>query len=262
MANAQGLHPSVQELTSTLQAPLVSESAEQPPPITEQVPHVSTALVVHASEEKPSEEKTSEEEPPSKRLKFLIPNPSATTPTPLSPISPQNMTVEHLNTPQLLLETKAKLEEMKRLATLKVEKEKSEKKLKKWIEIHALASKNKTKSNDILFRNLKAKFEWIKTQAGKLGIPPPPELTLFGLSAAEKKRKRSSEIIQEVFVKEDIVVDGMHRNLIPPPRVEGSRRLVIKEPESRIFFYNGNFNLVFQREEEFHLATTDQLIRT
>ncbi|GKG53503.1 hypothetical protein Tco_0554903, partial [Tanacetum coccineum] len=57
--------------------------------------------------------------------------------------------------------------------------------------------------------------------------------------------KRSSEILQEVFVMEDIVVDGMHKNLVPPPGVEGSRGLVITGPESWIFFYNGNFSLVF-----------------
>ncbi|GKD87631.1 hypothetical protein Tco_1358785 [Tanacetum coccineum] len=47
----------------------------------------------------------------------------------------------------------------------------------------------------------------------------------FGLSASEKKRKRSSKIIKEVFVKEDIVVDGMHRNLVPPPGVVGFKWL-------------------------------------
>ncbi|GKC60486.1 hypothetical protein Tco_1088084 [Tanacetum coccineum] len=31
--------------------------------------------------------------------------------------------------------------------------------------------------------------------------------------------------------------------------------MVIKEPESGVYFYNGNFDLAFQREEEFHLAT-------
>ncbi|GJX29649.1 hypothetical protein Tco_0237728 [Tanacetum coccineum] len=67
-----------------------------------------------------------------------------------------------------------------------------------WIEIHALASKVKSKSNDLLLKKLKAKFEWFKTQAEKLGIPSPSELTAFGLSAAKKKRKRSSEIIQEI----------------------------------------------------------------
>ncbi|GJT05533.1 hypothetical protein Tco_0839995 [Tanacetum coccineum] len=81
------------------------------------------------------------------------------------------------------------------------------------------------------------------------------------LSASEKKRKRSFEIIKKVFVKEDIMVDGMHRNLVPPPGVVGSRGLVIKEPKSGIFYYNRNFDLVFQREKEFHLVTTAQLIR-
>ncbi|GKE07395.1 hypothetical protein Tco_1399413, partial [Tanacetum coccineum] len=109
---------------------------------------------------------------------------------------------------------------------------------REWIEVHALASRNNTKANNILLRNLKAKFEWIKTQAEKLGIPPQSELTAFGLSAAKKKQKRSSEIIQEIFVKENIVVDGMKRNLIPPPGVKGTRGLVIREPESGIFFYN------------------------
>nr|GEU43549.1 hypothetical protein [Tanacetum cinerariifolium] len=42
----------------------------------------------------------------------------------------------------------------------------------------------------------------------------------------------------------------------------GTRGLLIRELKSRIFFYIKNFDLVFQREEEFHLATTAQLIRT
>ncbi|GJX42248.1 hypothetical protein Tco_0257238 [Tanacetum coccineum] len=89
-------------------------------------------------------------------------------------------------------------------------------------------------------------------------------LEIHALSSKVKKeeKKRTFEIIKEVFVSEDIVIDGMHRNLVPPPGVEGPRGLVIREPESGIFFYNGNFNLVFQREEEFHLATIVQLIRT
>ncbi|GJU61112.1 hypothetical protein Tco_1238878 [Tanacetum coccineum] len=180
-------------------------------------------------------------------------------------------------------EAKAQLEDMKRLVDLKAEKEKSEKKLKKIMtpaEMQAQAQKaDKLPITKISYKIHKVSKDatmriernnqplsltvYEKSMLKKLGfsIPPPPELTAFGLSAAEKKRKRSSEIIKEVFVKEDIVVDGMHRNLVPPPRVEGSRGLVIREPESGIFFYNGNFDLIFQREE-FHLATTAQLIRT
>ncbi|GJX32726.1 hypothetical protein Tco_0242581 [Tanacetum coccineum] len=103
-----------------------------------------------------------------------------------------------------------------------------------WLEVYALASKSKGKSNDLLLQSLKAKFE---------------------------KRKRSSKILHEVFVKENVVVDGMHRNIIPPLGVEGRKGLVIREPKLGIFYYNGNFDLAFQREEEFHLATTDQLVR-
>nr|GEW02131.1 hypothetical protein [Tanacetum cinerariifolium] len=110
-----------------------------------------------------------------------------------------------------------------------------------WIEIQALASKGKGKEIDTLLKNLKAKFEWINTQAGKLGLPLPSELTTFGLSVTEKKRKRTYEILREVFVTEDIKVDRMHRNLIPPSGVVRSRGLVIKEPESRIFYLKGNF---------------------
>ncbi|GJY35545.1 hypothetical protein Tco_0420923 [Tanacetum coccineum] len=104
----------------------------------------------------------------------------------------------------------------------------------KWLEVHALASKSKGKSNHLLLQSLRAKFKWVLTQAKKLGVPPPPELSTFGILVDDKKRKRSSEILQEVFVKEKVVVDGMHQNLVPTPGVE---------------------------EEEFHLATTPQLIR-
>ncbi|GJR23528.1 hypothetical protein Tco_0972055 [Tanacetum coccineum] len=73
-----------------------------------------------------------------------------------------------------------------------------------WIKIQALASKGKIKATDTLLKSLKDKFEWIKTQARKLSLPLPSELTAFGFSAAEKKRKRTSELIKEVFVKENI----------------------------------------------------------
>nr|GFA10701.1 hypothetical protein [Tanacetum cinerariifolium] len=83
--------------------------------------------------------------------------------------------------------------------------------------------------------------------------PPPKKMNL--------KRKRMVGIIQEVFVKENIVVDGMHKNLVSLLGVVASEGLVIREPELEIFFYNGNFDLVYQKKEEFHMATTPQLIR-
>ncbi|GKE19651.1 hypothetical protein Tco_1427228, partial [Tanacetum coccineum] len=68
--------------------------------------------------------------------------------------------------------------------------------------------------------------------AKKHGLPIPLQLTAFELPPVEKKRKIRFEVMKEVFLKEDIIVDGMHRNLTPP-----------------------------RRQSEFHLATTAQLIR-
>ncbi|GJS11829.1 hypothetical protein Tco_0368625 [Tanacetum coccineum] len=122
--------------------------------------------------------------------------------------------------------------------------------LSEWIEVHALASKMKGKDYDTLLKSLRAKFDWLKTLARNLGLPPPSEILAFGQTPAEKKRKGTSDLIEQVFVKEDIRMDGMERNLIPPKGVTGSRGLVITEPEAGIFYYNGNFDLVFQRETE------------
>nr|GFC20728.1 hypothetical protein [Tanacetum cinerariifolium] len=84
-----------------------------------------------------------------------------------------------------------------------------------WLELHDLTSKVKNKSNDQILKNPTTKFQWVVTQVRNL----------------------------------DIVVDGMHRNLVPLSGVVASDGLVISESESWIFFYNGNFDLVFQREE-------------
>ncbi|GJU91670.1 hypothetical protein Tco_1304093 [Tanacetum coccineum] len=90
------------------------------------------------------------------------------------------------------------------------------------LELHDLASKNKNASNDMLLRNLKA-----NTTSGKLGIPPSSQLTAFETTPAEKKRKRKAVVIQEVFVKENIMVDSMQRNFSLPEGVVGKAGLVI-----------------------------------
>ncbi|GJX94789.1 hypothetical protein Tco_0349375 [Tanacetum coccineum] len=72
--------------------------------------------------------------------------------------------------------------------------------------------------NLIVYPNFRLKqlgfSEWL--EAKRLGLPPPPELATFGLTAEEKKRKRI-EFIKEVFLTADVKVDRMDRNLIPPP---------------------------------------------
>nr|GEU78344.1 retrovirus-related Pol polyprotein from transposon TNT 1-94 [Tanacetum cinerariifolium] len=109
-------------------------------------------------------------------------------------------------------------------------------------------SKPHNKSYDVLLQSLKTKFQWVLTQAKKLGLPPPPKLATFGLTAKDKKRKRM-EIFKDVFMTKNIIVDGMHRNLIPPPEVVPIKGLVINKPESGIFFMNRNTDIAFQREK-------------
>ncbi|GKC58187.1 hypothetical protein Tco_1085785 [Tanacetum coccineum] len=79
----------------------------------------------------------------------------------------------------------------------------------------------------------------------------------------EKSEKSLQKIMNPATIRAQAQkMAEMQRNLIPSSGIEGSRGRVIKEPESGIFYYHGNFDLVFQREEEFHLAsTTAQLIR-
>ncbi|GJW92216.1 hypothetical protein Tco_0169769 [Tanacetum coccineum] len=127
-------------------------------------------------------------------------------------------------------------------------------------EVYALASKKFGTSNNLLLQSLKAKFQWVINQAKRLGLPPPPKLATFGLTAEEKKRKRT-ELIKEVFLTEDVRVYGMERNLIPPPGVMPIQGLAINKPESGIFFMNGNTDIGFQRESKFHLTPTIELIR-
>ncbi|GKA52731.1 hypothetical protein Tco_0746046 [Tanacetum coccineum] len=115
-----------------------------------------------------------------------------------------------------------------------------------WLKVHALASKNTRKSK--LLQSLREKFQWVMDQAKKLGLPPPPTLATFGMTAEEKKRKRT-QFLKEAFVTQDIRVDGMNRNLIPPLGVVLIEGLVIKEPELGIFFMNRNTDIVFQREK-------------
>ncbi|GJV15597.1 hypothetical protein Tco_1360920 [Tanacetum coccineum] len=178
---------------------------------------VSSALVVHSSYE----------EPPMKKLKVLLDIPiPASTP---------------LNTFRLITI------DVKRLADFKAEKEKSEKKLKRVItpeqlraqeeELAAIEAKRVKMMDEFnhctnfrddylpitkfSYRVNNAKFQWVATTARKLGISLPSQLTAFDLSTTEKKMKRRTKLIQEVFIKENIVVDGIQSNTkhskIPKP---------------------------------------------
>ncbi|GKB09286.1 retrovirus-related pol polyprotein from transposon TNT 1-94 [Tanacetum coccineum] len=157
-----------------------------------------------------------------------------------------------------LEDAKAQIEEIKRLANLKAEKEKSEKTLKRVVtaqvlkaqaaELAAYEAKRvkmlEEYNHCINFRDDPlpiTKFSYrVATQAGKLGISPPSELTTVDVHQREKKasmkRKRRAEVIYEVFFKDNVVVDGMHENLVPHAGVAGSLGRVIDEPEAGTFF--------------------------
>ncbi|GKA96253.1 hypothetical protein Tco_0818348 [Tanacetum coccineum] len=156
-----------------------------------------------------------------------------------------------------LEDAKLQMQEMKRLADLKAEKEKSKKKLKRVMtpeqlkaqeeELDTYEAKSAKMMEEynhyITFRDDPLPITKFSYRAGKLGIPPPSQLTAFEHPTTLKKRKRKTEVIHEVFVKENIVVDGMQRNLYIPEGVVGKVGLVIREPEAGIFLFNGNFDV-------------------
>ncbi|GKC30498.1 hypothetical protein Tco_1037792 [Tanacetum coccineum] len=76
--------------------------------------------------------------------------------------------------------------------------------------ISKIATMRITRNNQPL--NLKIYDKLVLKMLGfimKLSIAPPPQFNAFELPLAEKKRKRRAELIHKVFVKENIIVDGM-----------------------------------------------------
>ncbi|GJU48183.1 hypothetical protein Tco_1217738, partial [Tanacetum coccineum] len=68
-------------------------------------------------------------------------------------------------------------------------------------------------------------------RVNRLGLPPPPAFATFGMTAEDKKRKRS-EMIKHIFINKDVVVDGTQMNLALPLGVVGKKGLVIRGPEA------------------------------
>ncbi|GJZ47754.1 hypothetical protein Tco_0601586, partial [Tanacetum coccineum] len=281
----QPVEPLVESQGEQLADPKVANN-ESAPPTSVDKKNKGKELVVHSSVEKQSDgtilvEDDSDEydkQPLSKRFKIMssipdIPNPTPLNtfflltpprePTPLIDSSkgkaiaiieePGNELVQYqeeggsdpkmpklksfitLEGPLSQEEYSNQIKEMKRLNDLKAKQEKSEQELRKL-------------------------FNPATLNANRLGLPPSPELATFGLTTEEKKRKRA-EVIKEFFVTKDVRVNGMESNLIPPPGIMPNQGLVINEPESEIFFMNGNIDIGFQRESEFHVTPTTELIR-
>nr|GEW76038.1 B-box-type zinc finger, zinc finger, PHD-type, DC1 [Tanacetum cinerariifolium] len=147
-----------------------------------------------SSDEDTSRKKETSDEPPTTSSIF--------SPTPPREPTPPRDESKGKEGPLSQKDVMDKLKEMKRLANLKAEKEKSKKSLKKllknsatiseWLKVHSLASKSKVKLNDLLLQSLKAKFKWVLTLVKALGIPPSHKLSIFLLSVltVDKKRNR------------------------------------------------------------------------
>ncbi|GJV39935.1 hypothetical protein Tco_1418375 [Tanacetum coccineum] len=189
------------------------------------------------------------------------------------------------------------IRELKRISDLKAQQDKSEQELKKMFSRATLMARAKkwtehevkkakiveeynhqisfkanplpiTKISYVVNSNKEATMKITKGD-NPLNLIVHPNLRLKSLGFSEwlevhallrKKRKRT-QFLKEAFVTEDIRVNGMNRNLIPPHGVVPIKGLIIKEPESGIFFMNKNTDIAFQRESEFHLTPTIQLIR-
>ncbi|GKA84904.1 hypothetical protein Tco_0806558 [Tanacetum coccineum] len=66
-----------------------------------------------------------------------------------------------------------------------------------------------------------------------------------------KKGTANDQLLKNLKAKfkRDVVVDGMHMNLTPPLGITSAKFVqVIEKLEVEILYYNGNFDLVFQRK--------------
>nr|GEV14625.1 hypothetical protein [Tanacetum cinerariifolium] len=93
-----------------------------------------------------------------------------------------------------------------------------------------------------------------KKMRQKLGPLPPPELATFGMTAEDKKRKRT-EFLKEVFVKERIEVDRSQRNLTPHGVVGKKDSEVIRPAECKALAEmqaEFDYSLKSRRETQYH----------
>ncbi|GJU72069.1 hypothetical protein Tco_1263474 [Tanacetum coccineum] len=266
----------------------VIPNAEQAPPVNEE-----KALVLHTLEEKSLGEKDTDDEPPAKKLKFIILTSSAIpSPTPLKSImhkllqkhDANKMTMdqftEHLtNTTSSIfspsppreptpprdeqkgkgIATEDPLKEimpfMEEGADLKVEKEKSEKSLKKILNPATIKAQTQKmveheakrkkmfdeynhqithRADQLLITKISYKINSSKEPTMRITRANDP----LNLTVHERFRLKTlgfSEWLEvHSLASKTQMVDGMKRNLAPPPGVEGRKGLVIKEPEEGI----------------------------
>ncbi|GJZ04864.1 hypothetical protein Tco_0538139 [Tanacetum coccineum] len=172
---------------------------------------------------KASDRETIDDEPPKKRLKVLIP-----TPTPRRSIPPETTTDP---TPP-----------------------RDEKKGK------GIATEEEPLKNSYLYYNKDATMR-IERDGQPLSLTVYEKFGLKQLGFTEWIEIQALSSKGKGKAIDTLLRSLKAKNLTPPQGIIGSPGLVITEPGAGIFYYNGNFDLVFQRESEFYLPTNAQLIR-
>nr|GEV26539.1 hypothetical protein [Tanacetum cinerariifolium] len=221
------------------------------------------------------------EEPPTKKFKLFGSGPSQFTPTP-----PINMANKGKGIAQSTDKSTLKMIMllMEQGSDLKAAKDKSEEALKRLTPAQRKAQKQKlteietkraqklNKSREEYLNCIElrdnqqkiTKFEYQVNNSTKIATMnitrnnPPLNYKIH-----DDFRKRANKIRKEVFVSEDVVVDGMHRNLTPPLEITfGKSDQVLENPEAGILYFNGNWDLVFQRaiESKPHVVAAREIV--
>ncbi|GKC93024.1 hypothetical protein Tco_1158466 [Tanacetum coccineum] len=151
--------------------------------------------------------------------------------------SPKLPNLHHLRAtregPITLKEAKLQIQETKRLPDMKAKREKAEKNIKRILTPELL----KAQEEELVV--IKAKQVKMMDEYNHYinfrddPLPINVQLQAVELPHAEKKRKRRAKVIHEVFVKEKIMVDGMHRNLAPPMEFDDGFQ-VMEEPNENL----------------------------
>ncbi|GJY33700.1 hypothetical protein Tco_0418169 [Tanacetum coccineum] len=150
-----------------------------------------------------------------------------------------------VNKKMALEEAKAQMKEIKRLELLKAEKVKDEKRADP-LPITKISYRIDNSTTQATMRI--TRYSPLKSHSGKdtscKNVEHPATTTANNILTSPTGGKWNEK-----------------RNLTLPEGVVGKEGMVIKELEAKIFLYNGNFDLVFQRRSEYALASTPQLIR-
>nr|GEX30026.1 hypothetical protein [Tanacetum cinerariifolium] len=152
-----------------------------------------------------------------------------------------------------LEEAKLQIQEIKRLAELKAEKEKSKKKLKMVL----TPEQQKAQEKELAAYEVKRAKMMEEYNHYITFRDDPLPITKFSYRVNNSTKEATMRITRN---NRPLNLKIYDRNLALPKGVVGKVGLVIREPKAGIFLYNRNFDLVFQRRSEYCLASITLLI--